>query len=172
MISRTWVKVGLCALMVWDHIAVIWLPGVALARIPGAVVLPGFAWLGVTSSQKTKDFTMYAWGLVALALLSQPFYAYALRLGDRLNDIFGLAIAVLAAAVAFKKQQSWPFVIGCVGSLAGGISSGFIATMAAYAAYALYDSFPTMSRDVVSGRWFYAFYPGHLLALGLIRAFL
>jgi len=167
--SRSWVKGLLCSLMVFDHIAVIWFPSVAFARVPGAVCLPGFAWLAVTSTQKTKDMTKYVASLLALALLSQPFYAYALKLGQRPNDIFGLVIAVLAASMAFKLRRSWPFVLGCVGSLAGGFGSGFVATLAAYAAFALYDCFPTLDRGTVSGWWFYLFYPLHLAVLGLIR---
>lgn len=167
--SRTWVKLGLCGLMVWDHIAVIWFPEVKLARIPGLVVLPGFAWLGVTSTQKTKDLGVYLFGLILLALLSQPFYQYALHLGNRLNDIFGLFIGVSAGAMALKIKKAWPFVLAGVGSLASGLTAGFISSLAAYAAYALYDSFPTLGRDVIRGRWFYLFYPGHLLTLGLVR---
>jgi hypothetical protein len=155
--------------MVWDHMSVIWFPEYRLMRVPGLLVLPGFAWLGVTSTQKTRDIGGYLFGLIVLALLSQPFYQYALHYGARLNDIFGLVIGVAAGASAMKIKKAWPFVLAGVGSLASGITAGFISTMAAYAAYALYDSFPTMERDRISGRWFYLFYPGHLLTLGFVR---
>lgn len=87
--------VAVCAMFV-DHIGATLFPTVLEFRVVGRIALPLFAWALVVGCDKTRDIWRYLGRLLALGVVSQPFYMLALGHGWLdLNILFTLSLGVL-----------------------------------------------------------------------------
>ncbi len=83
--------------MMVDHIGVIFFPSVTLLRIIGRIAFPLFCWGIVIGLERTRDWKRYSLRLLALAIISQPFYMLALSHSWlQLNVMATLLLGLLA----------------------------------------------------------------------------
>lgn len=89
------IKLIAVVLMVIDHIGVVFFPDILLLRIVGRLSFPLFAWLIGEGEKHTRNFKLYLIRLIALGIISQPFY-YLLFREPQLNILATLALGLLA----------------------------------------------------------------------------
>ncbi|NLG57342.1 MAG: hypothetical protein GX540_02900 [Clostridiales bacterium] len=83
--------------MIIDHIGAIFFPGVLVLRVIGRIAFPLFCWGIAVGADKTRHFTRYALRLLALGVVSQPFYMLALNhTWSQLNVLATLLLGLLA----------------------------------------------------------------------------
>ncbi|MEO0407188.1 MAG: TraX family protein, partial [Cyanobacteria bacterium P01_A01_bin.135] len=113
-IARSAVIKGLAAaLMVVDHVGVVFFPGTPLFRYLGRLSFPLFCWLLAQGERRTRDVYRYGLRLLAFGLLSQPPYS-ALFGGFQLNVLFTLLVGLVTLRLARERPQ-WAYFIWPLG---------------------------------------------------------
>lgn len=101
--------------MLIDHIGARVLTGVSELRIIGRMAFPLYAWCLVVGTVKTKDPARYVLRMLAMAVISQPFYMMGLQHSFReLNILFTLTVGLVAIFGIQKKfcgSQFWAPVL-------------------------------------------------------------
>ena len=65
--------------MIIDHMGAVFFSGATWMRIVGRIAFPLFAWGIAIGAEHTRSFPRYAVRLLLLAIISQPFYMFALN---------------------------------------------------------------------------------------------
>ena len=94
--------------MIVDHVSVVFFPTVLEMRLIGRIAFPLFAWCLCVGVEYTKNPWKYALRLLAVGVLSQPIYVFAMthKWGD-LNIFFELLLGLAALeAVRWNKWGS------------------------------------------------------------------
>ncbi len=190
-------KWGTAALMVFDHVALVFFPDLTPLRAPGRLVWPVFAALMARQLARGYPPERYAKRLLPFALLAQPFYALAFGfpLLFPLNVLFTLLSAALlragwgpVALVLSLLSESPPGLLlvellarrkAALAALAHGAWMGLSGWGAAYAllgggAVLLAWALAERARPGRRTPWWalYAFYPGHLALLAAVKGLL
>jgi len=101
-------KLLACALMVVDHIGIIFFPDVTVLRMIGRTVFPLFAYLIAEGFRHTRDVTGYLGRLSLFALASQAVYHFAFRYPfPQGNVLFTLAVGLYGLYVYEKTKSVW-----------------------------------------------------------------
>lgn len=66
-------------LMIVDHVGIVLFPGVIEMRLLGRIAFPLFAWCICVGSEYTRSFPKYILRMLALFVISQPFYMLGLN---------------------------------------------------------------------------------------------
>lgn len=100
-----------CVFMVVDHVGVVFFPGVTWLRIIGRIALPLFAWGIAIGASHTRNMGKYALRLLLLAVISQPFYMYALNHSIRQLSIFPTLLLGLIGIWGIKEKKEWMTIL-------------------------------------------------------------
>ena len=121
------IKLSAALFMIVDHINTIWLHhSVILMEFIGRGTFPLFCYAVAVAMLRAKETSLplpdrrkiikrYLGRLLALAVLSQPFYFFAIG-GETVNVIFTLALGVVFAALSFRVKL-WQMYLLYVASL-------------------------------------------------------
>ncbi|MBD1912417.1 MULTISPECIES: TraX family protein [unclassified Leptolyngbya] len=198
------IKLLAAALMVVDHVGVIFFPELPILRVIGRFSFPLFAWLLVQGEQYTHHMPRYLLRLIAWGFISHPVYLWAFEISEPdLNILFSLALGALCLR-GRRQYPQWELPIWVGGGVLAELSHasygfygiGAIALIRTYKLTALwwlfwillhlftelqwgYNQLPAVLSPLIfhltngergaKARWFYLFYPAHLLILGLIH---
>lgn len=201
------IKLLAAALMVVDHVGVIFFPQLPILRVIGRFSFPLFAWLLVQGEQHTRDMPRYLLRLIAWGFISQPIYLWAFGIDALdLNILFTLALGALCLR-GRRLFPEWELPIWLGGGILAQLSHvsygfygiGAIALIRSYKLTPLwwvcwlllhlftelqwgYNQLPAIFSPLIfhlangergaKARWFYLFYPLHLLVLRLIQLYL
>lgn len=92
-----WLKLIALALMVIDHVGVIFFPADMLWRMIGRLAYPVYAWCLVVGACRTRSMKRYLLRMLAMFAVSQPLYMAALNhTWDQPNIMLTLAFALCA----------------------------------------------------------------------------
>lgn len=91
--------------MIVDHVGVVFFPGALWLRVIGRIAFPLFCWGIVVGAEKTRNWLVYALRLLALAVVSQPFYMLALN--HSLTQFSVMATLFLGLMAIVGMQQKW-----------------------------------------------------------------
>ena len=104
-------KIIALVFMIIDHVGVAYFPTTMELRILGRIAMPLYAWCLVVGSEYTHSAPKYAFRLLVLGVISQPFYVMALNNAwSELNILFLFFLGVLAIEGIKKKRwgsQYW-----------------------------------------------------------------
>lgn len=108
--------IGLISMTV-DHVGRVLFPQLVWMQIAGRLAYPLFAYCAVIAATYTHDKKRYFMRLLVCALISQPFYVFALsRPWWQLNTVFDLLFGVMAVVAVTERNQLW-FLTACLGSV-------------------------------------------------------
>ncbi|MHC1725014.1 MAG: TraX family protein [Syntrophobacteraceae bacterium] len=104
-------KLFACALMIVDHVGIIFYPDIAWLRLIGRLVFPLFAYLIAEGYRYTHDMTGYLGRLLLFSLFSQPIYMWAFQYPTlQFNVLFTLAVGLYAIYV-YDRTKSFLQVV-------------------------------------------------------------
>lgn len=96
--------------MVIDHVGVFFFPKYFVFRIIGRLAFPLFAWFIANGARYTGNVKIYFLRLLALALLAQIPFGYAIHLADIpkfFNVVFTLCLGLAAIVVMQRVSNRW-----------------------------------------------------------------
>jgi hypothetical protein len=145
MLNASTMKLLACALMVVDHLGIIFFPQSVALRLFGRLVMPVFSYMIVEGYRHTRDVTAYLGRLLIFALCSQFIYAWAFAYAvPQMNVIFTLALG-LYAVYSFEKTGSYSgLALCCVAAEAAHVSYGFPGVLMVFAIHRSFDDLKTM----------------------------
>lgn len=91
--------------MIVDHLGVVFFPGTLWLRVIGRIAFPLFCWGIVVGAEKTGNWKAYALRLLALAVISQPFYMLALNHSLTQFSVMVTLLLGLLAIVGMQKKR-------------------------------------------------------------------
>ena len=91
--------------MVIDHTGAIFFPRVMELRLLGRIAFPLFIWCGVVGCEYTHNHFRYLLRLFLFALISQPFFMFALN--HRLEQLNVFATIFLGQLALFGIKKKW-----------------------------------------------------------------
>ena len=117
-------KLLACALMIVDHVGIMFYPDVAWLRLIGRLVFPLFAYLIAEGYRYTHDLTGYLGRLVLFSLFSQPIYMWAFKYPTvQFNVLFTLALGLFAIYI-WERNKSFLQVV-LIGTAAEVVHSSY-----------------------------------------------
>jgi len=139
-------KILACALMVVDHVAIIFFPTSAIMRLIGRLVFPMFAYFIAEGYRHTKDPTSYLGRLFLFALISQPFYVFGFKYPTVHFNVFFTLAAGLYAIYAYEKSKSYiPMFFAMAGAELVNASYGFTGVLMIFVIHKFFNDYKRMA---------------------------
>lgn len=139
-------KILACALMVVDHVAIIFFPTNPIMRLIGRVVFPMFAYFIAEGYRHTKDPTSYLGRLFIFALISQPFYMFGFKYPTLHFNVFFTLAAGLYAVYAYEKSKSYvPLIFTMAGVELVTASYGFAGVLMIFVMHKFFQDHKRMA---------------------------
>lgn len=98
-------KILAVALMIVDHVGVIFFPRLRILRLMGRLAFPLFCWGMVVGAEKSRNLYRYALRIFLTGLLSQPFYMLALDHSIQQINVFGTLFLGLCAIIGIREKR-------------------------------------------------------------------
>jgi hypothetical protein len=138
--SSSTLKILACALMVVDHVSIIFFPTSAIMRLIGRLVFPMFAYFIAEGYRHTKDPASYLGRLFLFALISQPFYTFGFKYPTLHFNIFFTLAAGLYAIYEYEKSKSYiPMLFAMAGVELVNASYGFSGVLMIFVMHRFYN---------------------------------
>lgn len=139
--NATTLKILACALMVVDHVGIIFYPDSLVLRGIGRLTFPVFAYLIVEGYRHTHDLTAYMGRLLVLGMASQLIYVYSFppHLIPQFNVIFTLALGLYALYAYDKSGSLTPLLLCCLAMELGHGDYGFPAMLLMFVIHRYFD---------------------------------
>lgn len=151
MLNASTMKLLACALMVVDHLGIIFFPESVALRLFGRLVMPVFSYMIVEGYRHTRDVTAYLGRLLIFALCSQYIYSWAFAYAvPQMNVIFTLALG-LYAVYSFEKTGSYSgLLLCCLAAEAAHVSYGFPGVLMVFAIHRSFDDLKKMFVNLLA----------------------
>jgi hypothetical protein len=139
-------KILACALMVVDHVAIIFFPANPIMRLIGRLVFPMFAYFIAEGYRHTKDPTSYLGRLFLFALISQPFYMFGFKYPTVHFNVFFTLAAGLYGIYAYEKTKSYiPLLFAMAGAELVEASYGFTGVLMIFVIHKFFNDYKRMA---------------------------
>jgi len=139
-------KILACALMVVDHVSIIFFPTNPIMRLIGRLVFPMFAYFIAEGYRHTKDPTSYLGRLFLFALISQPFYTFGFNYPTVHFNVFFTLAAGLYAVYAYEKSKSYvALLLAMAGAELVHASYGFTGVLMIFVIHKFFQDYKRMA---------------------------
>lgn len=158
--------------MIFGHCIIVWFPENKILRFGDYWVYPAFCYFAAVGLNESKDMGKYLASMLILAIVSQyPYELAGVAKKGSLNIMWHLAASVAVVWMSKEVKNELPIVLGVVGGLIGGYMNTALGIVIMFIVDKLYRYIPKMpvGELKISKYWLYSIYPGHLLALGVLR---
>ena len=100
---------GLIAIlcMICDHLGAAFFPDAMWLRVIGRIAFPLYAWGVAVGAEHTRSWRHYAARLLALDVISQPFYMFALNHPITKFNVLATLLLGLIAICGIREKKYW-----------------------------------------------------------------
>lgn len=126
--------------MICDHVGAVFFPRVIILRVIGRLAFPLFAWGIAIGAEHTRSLPRYALRLLALLVISQPFYMFALNHTLLKLNIFATLLLGLLAIWGLKEKRLWMTVAALLVAELIGADYGLRGVLCILLLWALHDN--------------------------------
>ena len=149
-----WLKLIALVFMFIDHSGKMLFPAVPEMRILGRIAFPVYAWCMIVGFHYTRNVPRYLLRILAVGLVSQPLYVFALNHAWREPNIFLTLFLGLAGLWGIREKKAgshlWaPLLTICLATLLGA-NYGWRGVLLIFLLYAVRNSRPGIAAVMIA----------------------